>query len=61
MKANREKDYWIYQNQNGRIAMVYCIDGVRMGKYSAAQYLMDKHQMSQKEAFDYLETQIQHF
>lgn len=59
MKANSEKDFWIYIKVNNGVMESYCIDGMRMGKHTAAQYLIKTYNMSDTEAYSYLNT-IEH-
>jgi hypothetical protein len=55
MKPNSEKDFWCYITVNGYSMENYCIDGIRMGKHTAAQYLIEKYNMSDSEAYWYLD------
>jgi hypothetical protein len=60
MKPNSEKDFWYYNSKDGHTNIVYCIDGERMGKYSAIQYLIETYSISDGEAFYYVNEVVRH-
>jgi hypothetical protein len=55
MKPNSEKDFWSYISVNGYSVESYCIDGIRMSKHTAAQYLIEKYNISDSGAYWYLD------
>lgn len=47
-------NYWKYKTVLGRTNIVYCIDGEEMGKYSAVHHMKENHNMSDSEAWEYI-------
>ena len=48
------KDFWIYEETQNGVEVIFILNGIKRNKENSAQYLMSTYNLSNFDAYEYL-------